>query len=670
MAGERPITRRQVLQGAASAAAVAGVGAAVGPLVGEVALASGNEVPVRMAMHIHASFSEGVGSMQAHLAEAERVGVDVIWWTEHDHRMVARGYVSDVHFDGFSESTNGVNLTWQLSSSGMAAPSPRIAIVKKPSSPGDPGASAMRVSAMSSGADGGTRTATAKPKNSTLTTSIDGTTITLDVRPIDVGVDAWFDIVIETSYRPATAGRPAGQYRLRYRVGGGRPIGTVVETDPLDGLIVIGPEVGRWTTITLDPVSDFDALWPDIDFRDAALTAFAFASTSRNMTLSSTAVDGLHFNRVRKTPRAVLAVQRELMDHYTPLYPTVVQRQGVELSESTPHINWFGTPDIWPASDPANHDVALAISKVHAAGGVASYNHPFGTSGGPLSTTQRSARRRTMASTMVTERAFGADIVEVGYTGGRAGMSQGDYIALWDVMSRNLVFATGTGVTDDHSGRDWTGQQWRHVTGVWAASTDLSDLQVALRAGRAWFYDPAYFSGTLDVSGAGFVPMGSAGLVSTDTCSLRISATEVPADWSVVVVSGVADESGTSSLDPLVTNRSYPGSDLASGAMKAKVSSTVSGFYRVMLRDALGVVRAYSNPLWLLRTMPTATVPDQRWAVSDITPSPSDSSTTTDPSPSPSDSMSTGDPSPSPSDTTSTEDPPSPSDGASTTPPP
>ena len=48
--------------------------------------------PTRMAMHVHASFSEGSASMQAHLAEAERTGVDVIWWTEHDHRMVARRF--------------------------------------------------------------------------------------------------------------------------------------------------------------------------------------------------------------------------------------------------------------------------------------------------------------------------------------------------------------------------------------------------------------------------------------------------------------------------------------------------------------------------------------------------------------------------------------------------
>ena len=78
------ISRRRVLQGAASAATLAGVGVAIGPMIGRAAQVNAAEVPIRMAMHIHASFSEGTASMQAHLAEAERTGVDVIWWTEHE----------------------------------------------------------------------------------------------------------------------------------------------------------------------------------------------------------------------------------------------------------------------------------------------------------------------------------------------------------------------------------------------------------------------------------------------------------------------------------------------------------------------------------------------------------------------------------------------------------
>jgi hypothetical protein len=209
-------------------------------------------------------------------------------------------------------------------------------------------------------------------------------------------------------------------------------------------------------------------------------------------------------------------------------------------------------------------------------------------------------------------------------------------------MSRNFVLATGTGVTDDHGGEDWTGQQWRHVTGVWATSTDVPDLQYALRAGRAWFYDPAAYTGTLDLVGAGFVPMGSAGVVSADKSTLKIHATSVPANWNVVVVSGIADEAGPSQSDPAVKSRSYPASDVVNGSLKVTVSSGVSKFFRVMLRDASGNIHAYSNPLWLLRSVPYTPVPEQRRAKR-ASPSPTMSVTASD------------DPTPSPSDATTTD---------------
>lgn len=614
MKGARRVDRRTVLQGAAATAALAGAGVALGSTRARATRPDDGLVPTRMAMHVHASFSEGIGSMQAHLAEAERTGVEVIWWTEHDHRMVARRYLENVHFNGLTEWSGSTSVTWRSSYAGDLRTS-SASIVTKPVSPNDVGDRALRLSSQSKGDVGGTRTVTADVRNYGLTTSIDGTTVVVDVRPIDTGEDAWFDIVVETSYRPATAGRPAGQYRLRYRVGGGRPVDTVVAVEPLDGLIVVEAPVNRWTTLALDLVADLTQLWPDVDFRDAALTEFALAVTSRNQTVSTVVVDALRFERTRKGPESVLDVQRELIAHYTPLYPTVVQHQGLEVSESTPHLNWLGVPEIWPAAAPENADIGLAISAIQAAGGVASYNHPFGTSGGGLSTSQRTAKRRALTATFIDERVFGADVLEVGYTGGRAGMVQSDYIAMWDVLSRNLVLATGVGVTDDHRGVSWTGQQWRHVTGVWAADSGLVSLQAALKAGRAWFADLAAFNGTIDVVADGFVPMGSVAVVDRDRTSLDVHVTDLPTGWRVGVVSGVADEMGSTALDPVVTSRTFAHDELVDGTLSLKVNSTYSRFHRVVLHDPSGEVRAHSNPLWLLRSEPAATVPDERRAV-------------------------------------------------------
>jgi len=79
--------------------------------------------PVSMAMHVHASFSEGGSwlacgggaSMMAQLHQATRNGVDVIWWTEHDWRMQAYGYFDGIAFDGTAE--NG-RLEWIVQNEG------------------------------------------------------------------------------------------------------------------------------------------------------------------------------------------------------------------------------------------------------------------------------------------------------------------------------------------------------------------------------------------------------------------------------------------------------------------------------------------------------------------------------------------------------------------------
>ena len=44
--------------------------------------------------------------------------------------------------------------------------------------------------------------------------------------------------------------------------------------------------------------------------------------------------------------------------------------------------------------------------------------------------------------------------IEVGYKS-RAGMDLAHHVGLWDILSRNAIFLTGNGVTDDHSGTNW-----------------------------------------------------------------------------------------------------------------------------------------------------------------------------------------------------------------------
>ena len=84
------LSRRQVLQGAVALAAVVGLAparraAAAGPLGARASSVDGL-TSRSLAMHLHASASEGVGSVRAQLGQAATNGFDVAWFTDHDWR--------------------------------------------------------------------------------------------------------------------------------------------------------------------------------------------------------------------------------------------------------------------------------------------------------------------------------------------------------------------------------------------------------------------------------------------------------------------------------------------------------------------------------------------------------------------------------------------------------
>ena len=94
--GGHGLSRRRVLQGlvalaglsATLSACTAGRGTGAGaasPLPARPANVAGLHAYV-LGMHLHASTSEGVGSMRSQLAQAAANGFDVAWFTEHDWR--------------------------------------------------------------------------------------------------------------------------------------------------------------------------------------------------------------------------------------------------------------------------------------------------------------------------------------------------------------------------------------------------------------------------------------------------------------------------------------------------------------------------------------------------------------------------------------------------------
>jgi len=216
--------------------------------------------------------------------------------------------------------------------------------------------------------------------------------------------------------------------------------------------------------------------------------------------------------------------------------------------------------------------------------------------------------------TLLRQQGFGADMLEVGYALGRAGVELGHYLGLWDTMSRNASFMTGTGVSDDHTGTRWLAQRWNYVTWAWADSTAEPALLDALAAGRAWFGDPAQYRGAVDLLVDGYAPMGSVTVVTAGSRAVTVTATDLPSGGWVDLMQGVVDYAGTMDPNPLVTRITIPRAAVATGSTTMDLSTPSSRFVRAEVFDASGVVVAYSNPVWLLREPPVLGVPPARAA--------------------------------------------------------
>ena len=558
-----------------------------------------------MAMHLHGSFSEGTASMDAHLHQAERLGVDIVWWTDHDFRQSAFGYRQAVGFDGDGELEDGKSWTWTQTSAGPALARSAHTFVSEPTSPDEPGR-AMRLAATASGSSRwGTYLLEGVAWNFSYSTSYIDTTLTLDVLTERLGPDAHLVVEIGSSYRPATAGRPAGEYRLQYRLGG--RVGRRTEDSGRLGVIGIPIADGAgWQRLVLDPCADHAGLWPDTVAGDASLKYFRVGVRVRKGATASAVVDRLRFRRQRNSPADGSALLLSVVREYRDRYPGIAQYPAGEVS-LVDHLNAFGGDGVLPTyTDPAlvkDETVQAQLDMVrflHGHGAVVSINHP---APGPRGSEQ-------LARTLVSTSGLGADVIEIGTT-----RTIEPLIRQYDIAARNAVFLTACGTTDNHDGIDWLGEiNPRWLTGVWAGDVSSQSACAALLAGRAWFYDPLKWSGELDLRIDGHVPMGGVLLTHRDDVAVAVTATALPGQGSLELVVGRCDRAGTSSLEPANRSRVVPADRVTGGLWSTTVRPLGGVFVRAMVRSAAGAVVGFSNPVWVLpaQVHDTLPVPAQR----------------------------------------------------------
>ena len=551
---------------------------------------------LRLGMHVHGSWSEGLGSWEAQFAQAASYGLDVLYLTDHDFRATATNYLTSLAGVTWVRATTGA-LTQQASTAN---------------------GSAIRLLAESSAATAaGSVTMSIQPQPQAfnrLRTSIAGQTLEHTVTSMRLTTGARYEVVVPLSYHPAISGRPAGAYQLVYRFGAGS--GRWTENAGLTGVVGL-PAAAAGSVQRLSPEADVALIWPTMLASDNAMYGVSFVAKSpKKGAVADISVAGVRFLRTQNAPAAITANQARLISAYQPQFSNLTVRATTEISKTLPDMNPFGIPQYFPdyAHLPANSDAwhPAVVSDVHARGGLISWNHPFGYNTGPLlAPADRDIKRRQLFQSMMAVQHFGVDILEVGYRL-RGNVDAATHIALWDTFSRNGTFLTGNGTSDDHSGQNWKNLSNGFATGVWAASRSDADLLASLAAGRAF---AAHFGlwpgGETDLLVDGAVRMGSVSVATKATRSLAIWASALPSGASVQLVSGPVDY--TAAVDPgTVVVRTLAASAFSAGVATVSVDTSTSRFYRVQVLAADGTLIGCGNPVWLLRSAPPGGIPPAR----------------------------------------------------------
>jgi hypothetical protein len=579
------LDRRRLLQLAAgSAIGIGTVGIPTG--TDSIALAAGSAKPISMAMHLHASFSEGGGSMAAHLHQATKHGIDVIWWTDHDFRATAAGFRTNVAMKSAHEpAERKQGWSWTATTAGSVAGHGH--------SFSDSGMTVYAASGT------GSYLVAGHAFDRTYSTSYYDTKLVIDLTTIDVDADNPAVVHIDSSYHPPTGGRPAGRYRLEYRFGGpARP--PAHEDLGRTGVITIASSNGKSGTYTLDLAADHRTLWPGMVQGDASLWNLGVGVRTHGGAAKATFAN-LQFKRRRNSdPMDGIAQLNTIARNYRSVYPKVTQFVASEIS-LVRHLNAFGGDGALPVYkdapifDPSVVGDVTMVKWLKSHGATVSINHPL-----------HNVSAATFIQRVLQTKAFGgAHIIEIACPGRLR-----NHIYVLDVLARNAMFLTATGVTDDHDGMDWlSGTRW--VTGVWATSKSEDDLLTATRNGRAWIFDPLYWNGELDMLVMGRARMGQAMYAVHDRLYLQMLATHLPRGGSVHLVVGAADRPGLASPTPALTGgRTIRALDFVGGHWAGHVDLGKHGSYvRATVRNAAGRVVGLSNPLWIFPERYHGTIP-------------------------------------------------------------
>ncbi len=508
--------------------------------------------PYSAQLHIHGLTNhnghELSGSMQWHIAQAQAIPLDVIWWTDHswlqtstepsflhlgpgrldpstlhvhdlglsspDNKAYPRLLAAEVTGGTPAARKDGEYLEWELTNESghfeSFSYSPRLWV-------GDP----------------------SPPKGNYLARAVPSHPhLVFDLKRGPLGPDARVELLVRLSWHFQ---RGPMQQSILYRFVGA-PSEPQRSVRAGRQVIVTVPTRSEGQVVDLDVYADA-ALLPDGTDND--VQDFSFIVRSRNGAKATARIGRFRMRTEQGTGEEshVYACIRDAGKRYDSQYG-VTQHVNYELTSRrtvevfTDHFTHF-LPEHVSFLPPFKQNQATyqqLTSWHHQNGGLTAYAHPFGTHVRVYPAAEQDRMVDEVAGSMLQHRGYGADMIEVGYRR-RGGCDLEHHLRLWDTLTGNGLFLCGTGASDSHGG---LAEELPNpfVTWIWARSTTREDLIEGLRERRAYFGNPHLYQGGLDLS-LGPLRMGESGVVEADEEELQVALDPWPDNAVVVLVQGL-----------------------------------------------------------------------------------------------------------------------------------
>jgi hypothetical protein len=545
-----------------------------------------------MQLHQHGPISEGDGTYSWQVAEAERWNVGVLWWTDHDYRYWHDWYESPEWVLGTPLQTEAQDSGereswWSIETSAFASVSAQL---DEESLLDDTPTLAFSSEVASDATDDWT--------TASIHWNSKGRRI---YRPLLADVALRFSVRAPEDF-------DSTKHRVRVEIPLSRLDPTTVASiwfvAPDDtGLLPAGAVPietawipGEWTDVVLN-VSEFAA---------ASVTG-GIEHTLRGLNLHLEGTKGTsttaHLGAISITHTHQGDELRHLQAEYlAALEGNVAHHVGQEVSYDTTdtlHFNALGSSVPWMDYGQWNLQTQASkiVEDIHAYGGIAVFNHPFGVYLGLGQLNNPGSLVQSTCEWLDREALFGVDLIEIGYPERELDLQR--HLDLWDCLLDRGYTTTAIGTSDLHVSQDWSEYPNNFVTWVLAHDSSEEAYINALAGGRAFFGDP-----TQPFSGRPFLD-----LVLPDQGAMGQVIDELPDEPVEVqaIISGLDSEDQVQwivngALENPQTNLGKE--EVLSHTVQPGTWTTV----RIEVYNKAGEAKLFSNPIFLStveQTVPT-----------------------------------------------------------------